>query len=96
MTLCVTSDAELEKCVKMKVTNTAILVDYMRLLIPFFFPDGVESAASKAGNGLLQGPQSNKLHAGHTEWVNCSDDRLFVRKTIRPYEGSTLQCERES
>lgn len=63
MTMCVTSDEEKNKCVKMRVR--ACKSSKRMSLHIFFVVDGSEGAAFEARTGLLQGTFSDPLHAGH-------------------------------
>ena len=78
MTLCVTSEPELEKCVKMKVSITKLIYSMLffyniKLKLLLFVLDCNESSTSKARIIMLQRPKSHSLYAGHSKRVNIEN-----------------------
>lgn len=74
MTMCVTSDAELEKCVKMRVSafeRSALSNRFISL--NFSISDSVEGSIDQTGNELLQRTFAHQLHAGNSNWHRRCD-----------------------
>lgn len=74
LTLCVTSDAEHEKCVKMRVSlfyiafGIFIVVSTNSLGIYFSCADCFESTIDQTGYGLFQGTFTHQLYASNSIW----------------------------